>query len=79
MNNFDTYRIPFNVGEKVKLIDPGIIVTVRKIRQVAVGAYGKIKHVTEALVDDGDTANPNLETNGFHIARWVEGHEIEAI
>lgn len=79
MNIFDTYRIPFNIGEKVKLIDPGIIVTVRKLRQVAVGANGKIRHVTEVLVDDGDTANPNLETNGFHTARWVEGHEIEVI
>ena len=79
MNIFDTYMIPFNIGEKVKLIDPGIIVTVRKLRQVAVGANGKIRHVTEVLVDDGDTANPNLETNGFHTARWVEGHEIEVI
>lgn len=79
MEIFDIRKAQINPGERVRLLDPGITVTVRKLRQVAVGANGKIRHVTEALVDDGDMTDPHLETNGFHVARWVEGHELEVI
>lgn len=79
MEIFDVRKFQISPGERVKLLDPGITVTVRKLRQVAVGANGKVRHVIEALVDDGEMTDPNLETNGFHVARWVEGHELEVI
>lgn len=35
--------------------------------------------VWEAKVDDGDPANPDIETNGFHVAAHVESNAIEVI
>ena len=33
----------------------------------------------EARVDDGDPANDDLHTNGFHVSAWVSSREIEVL
>jgi hypothetical protein len=32
-----------------------------------------------ARVDDGDPANDDLHTNGFHVSAWVPSDEIEVL
>lgn len=32
-----------------------------------------------ARVDDGDPANDDLRTNGFHVSAWVPSDEIEVL
>jgi hypothetical protein len=31
------------------------------------------------LVDDGDPANNDLHTNGFHVSAWLEPRDIELL
>ena len=33
----------------------------------------------EARVDDGDPANPDLHTNGFHVSTWIKPDHIEVL
>lgn len=35
--------------------------------------------VWEALVDDGLPTDPNLDTNGFHLAAWLEGRDVAVV
>lgn len=48
-------------------------VTVRKIGDPDGGWAGHAK------VDDGDKDNPDILTNGFHVAAWVEFAELEPL
>ena len=47
--------------------------TIRKIGDPNGGWAG------HARVDDGDKDNPDLSTNGFRIAEWVEFSELEVL
>lgn len=46
--------------------------TVRDVRDTGVWAG-------HARVDDGDPANEDLRTNGFHVSAWVEPGDIEVL
>ena len=35
--------------------------------------------IGHARVDDGDPANDDLHTNGFHVSAWVEPRDIEVL
>lgn len=45
---------------------------VRDVRETGVWAG-------HARADDGDPANEDLRTNGFHVSAWVPSDEIEVL
>ena len=49
-------------------------------RDGTVRAVATMGHfVGNARVDDGDPANDDISTNGFHVAAWVEPRNIEVL
>jgi hypothetical protein len=80
----DINGVPVTVGARCKYFltirDIWIEGTVRKVKiQSYYNNYEQRTDVWEAKVDDGDPANPDIETNGFHTAAVVESNDIEII
>lgn len=80
----DINGVPVTVGARCKyffeLRDTWIEGTVRKVRmQSYYNNYEQRLDVWEANVDDGDPANPDYDSNGFHTAALVESTHIEII
>ena len=73
-----------NVGDSVRfkpgLRDTWLNGTVRATREASYyNGFEQRIDVMEAKVDDGDPKDPDVMTNGFHVAAWVEGDWIEVL
>lgn len=80
----DINGVPVTVGARCKYFltirDTWIEGTVRKVRmQSYYNNYEQRTDVWEAMVDEGDPANSDIETNRFHTAVRVESNDIEII
>jgi hypothetical protein len=74
---YDRNGVRVTVGARVRfwfeLRESQIEGTVREV------ARNRYNDVPEARCDDGDPANPDLRTNGFHVVAIVVARDIEVI
>ena len=82
----DRHGAPITVGARVRFRVPcgdkqdptWRTGTVRSVRtQSYYQRFDQRLDVVEALVDDGDPGNADLQTNGFSVAAWVEENDLE--
>ena len=73
-----------SVGDRIRfkpsLREEWLNGTVRAIREASYyNGFEQRIDVFEAKVDDGDPKDPDVRTNGFHVAAWIEGDWIEVL
>jgi len=80
----DKNGVPVEVGQRCKFWSgtrtEWLDGTVRRVQEHSYyNTFEQRDDVWEAKVDDGDPANPDIESNGFHVAAHVESNAIEVV